>query len=210
MRSITLFLDQAAEERDRDRKRANRRLLGVMIVALLALLMLAQSPRRMEPVPVPVAVPVPILIGVPGASVLPGSGGTGVVVPKKAASEPVVTAPPEPLDFWHALPSPLTAVSDPQRHLCVTPRFAVLQPGERQHITVSNPGTDEVRITAIRLHNASTMGVDSTDCDRRTLTQGERCVIEVTASANSKYLELSVIDHDGDEETLRVLVSANP
>lgn len=208
MRSITLFLDQAAEERDRDRKRANRRLLAVMILALFALLLLAQSPRGTEPVAVPV--PMPVLIAVPGASVLPGSGGTGVVVVRKEPATKPAVSDPEPLDFWHGLPPQIASGPEPQRHLCVTPRFAVLRPGERQHITVSNSGTDEVRITAIRFRNASAIAVDSTDCYGRTLTQGERCAIEVTASANAKYLELSVIDHDGDEETLRVLVSARP
>jgi hypothetical protein len=127
------------------------------------------------------------------------------------AAMPASADPVAGLDFWRALPAQIAEQSSiaeqQQRHLCVAPRFVVVEPGVVQHVTVSNPGTANVRITEIRPHNASGIAIDTTDCEDRTLKNGERCVIDVNASPGAKYVELSVIDHDGDEETLRVMVS---
>jgi|ERR1051325_4047929 hypothetical protein len=202
MRSITLFLERAAEERDRDRKKSRRNLAGALILALFGFAFAMPGP---EPPPqiLRVPVPMPVLVAVPGpVMIAPARDGRA-----DGDRDHRGVSGPEPLTFWHSLPPQVaeqTAVPDPQQHLCVAPHFALLKAGARQRVTVSNPGRDNVRITEITPQGAS---IDASDCEDRTLMAGERCLITLTASADAT---LTVTDHDGHVDTLQVQLSARP
>jgi hypothetical protein len=221
MRGVTIYLDEALEERERQQRRRSRKLLGGAIaIALLGVGAAMREPQAPEPKVVVVPGPVeriyidrPVLLPrlTRFVTVTPAVTPAGTpAVPHSGGRAPGAVDADVPLLSLGRHWSDLAAPGEPVPHLCVTPktiRFHGATKSDR--VTVSNPGTVAIGITqvaAVSGRSATGFVVDASDCAGRTLQAGERCTIVVTLrEASGETMHLLIANDVSDQaDTIKV------